>query len=97
MKIILIIHLFKRKETYLFPLPDKKVITIKYYKMNRDLVKHKIKPLSIMFSEYYFYLIAYKCDEEIPNTPVYFRIDRISEITVHRENYSLPKDSMKGC
>lgn len=71
---------------------DKKVITIKYYKMNRDLVKHKIKPLSIMFSEYYFYLIAYKCDEEIPNTPVYFRIDRISEITVHRENYSLPKN-----
>ena len=29
---------------------DKKVITINYYKMNRDKVKHKIIPLSLMFS-----------------------------------------------
>ena len=35
-------------------------ITITYYKMNRDRVTHTIRPASIMFSEYYFYLIAYK-------------------------------------
>ena len=42
---------------------EKRTITITYYKMNRDEVKHKIKPVSIMFSEYYFYLIAYDDDD----------------------------------
>lgn len=67
----------------------RRAITITYYKMNRSLVKHKIKPISIMFSEYYFYLIAYKYDEEFENTPIYFRIDRITNIIAHRENFSL--------
>lgn len=70
---------------------NKRTITITYYKMNRSLVKHKIKPLSIMFSEYYFYLIAYKCDNDNDlDIPVYFRIDRITNIIAHRENFSLP-------
>lgn len=65
---------------------EKRAITIHYYKMNRDKVKHKIMPLSLMFSEYYFYLIAYKCDQEqINNTPIYFRVDRITDIVLHRE------------
>ena len=69
---------------------DKRVITITYYKMNRDEVKHKIKPVSIMFSEYYFYLIAYK-SEDTEYKPVYFRIDRISSITEHHDFFQLEK------
>lgn len=69
----------------------KRAITITYYKMNRSQVKHKIKPVSIMISEYYFYLIAYKYDDELENTPFYFRIDRITNIIAHRENFSLTK------
>lgn len=65
------------------------VITISYNKMNRDQVKRKIKPVSIMFSEFYFYLIAYKYDSDTPDTPIYFRIDRITDMTVHRETYRL--------
>ena len=67
----------------------KNTITITYYKMNRIIVTHRIKPVSIMFSEYYFYLIAYKCDTDTPNSPIYFRIDRITNITIHRETYTL--------
>lgn len=67
----------------------KRAITITYYKMDRSLVKHKLKPVSIMFSEYYFYLIAYKYDDQLENTPFYFRIDRITNIIAHRENFSL--------
>lgn len=63
-------------------------ITITYYKMDRSQVKHRIKPLSIMFSEYYFYLIAYKCTDEIEN-PIYFRVDRITNIIAHRDHFSL--------
>ena len=65
---------------------DRRAITIDYYKMNRSNVKHRIKPVSIMFSEYYFYLIAYRYDKDL-NTPYYFRIDRIVKITAHRENF----------
>lgn len=67
---------------------SKRAITIDYYKMNRSNVKHKIKPVSIMFAEYYFYLIAYKYDDAT-NTPYYFRVDRIVDITTHREIFKL--------
>ena len=73
---------------------ENRAITINYYKMNRIKVKHKIIPLSIMFSEYYFYLIAYKYENNNVDeaaTPIYFRIDRITDITVHREQISLSK------
>lgn len=74
---------------------ENRAITINYYKMNRIKVKHKIIPLSIMFSEYYFYLIAYKYENNNINvaaTPIYFRIDRITDISVHREQISLSKE-----
>lgn len=71
---------------------EKRAITISYYKMNRDRVKHRIIPLSIMFSEYYFYLIAYKYEDTLYDTPTYFRIDRICNITVHRETYDAPDE-----
>ena len=67
---------------------EKRLITISYYKMNRSKVKHKLIPVSIMFSEYYFYLIAYKY-EDTTSTPIYFRIDRITHITAHREHFLL--------
>lgn len=74
---------------------ENRAITISYYKMSRNKVNHKIIPLSIMFSEYYFYLIAYKYDSDNlddNSTPIYFRIDRITDITVHREQVSLTKE-----
>lgn len=67
-------------------------ITINYYKMNREWVKHKLIPSSIMFTEYYFYLLAYKSDDENPTHPVYFRIDRITDIVVHREKFKIEKE-----
>lgn len=69
---------------------DKRTITITYYKMNRDEVKHKIKPASVMFSEYYFYLIAYNADDK-EYKPIYFRVDRISAIMEHREKFQLER------
>lgn len=73
---------------------DNCAITISYYKMNRDKVKHKILPLSLMFSEYYFYLIAYDLDKKNESdklVPIYFRVDRIANITVHREKVKISK------
>ena len=69
---------------------SKNTITITYYKMNRTEVKHKLKPVSVMFSEYYFYLIAYDADDT-KYKPIYFRVDRISAITEHREKFQLDR------
>ncbi|MCM1133616.1 MAG: WYL domain-containing protein [Ruminococcus flavefaciens] len=69
---------------------EKNIITITYYKMNRSEVRHRIIPASVMFSEYYFYLIAYKVGDE-SYKPIYFRIDRISAITENREKFLLER------
>ena len=69
---------------------QRKVITITYYKMNRNEVKRKIKPAAIMFSEYYFYLIAYDLNDNEAKAK-YFRIDRITAITEHKERFELDK------
>lgn len=67
-------------------------IAINYYKMNRTLISRELKPVSIIFSEYYFYLIAYETDGDRQDIPLYFRIDRITGITVHREKYTLTQN-----
>lgn len=64
---------------------DKKEITIDYYKMDRSFVTHRLYPLSVMFCDYYFYLIACKTNGDT-NKPLYFRVDRIKHITEHRKN-----------
>lgn len=70
----------------------RQVITITYRKMNHDEVKRKIKPVSILFSEYYFYLIASLANEKA-DKPRYFRIDRITAFTMHRDSFSLPSSA----
>lgn len=67
---------------------ERKEITLLYYKMNRELVERRIRPIAIIFSEYYFYLIAYRCGER-ENEKVFFRIDRIVEIVVHRKKFEM--------
>ena len=64
---------------------EKREISIDYYKMNRSFVTHRLFPLSVMFSDYYFYLIACKTDSQSLK-PLYFRVDRIKNLTEHRIN-----------
>ena len=65
------------------------LISVYYHRMDRSTVDRRLMPVSIMFSESYFYLIAYRCDKEAVAKPLYYRIDRISEITVHRQKFEL--------
>ena len=61
----------------------KQEISIDYYRMDRSFVTHRLRPTSVMFTDYYFYLIAFKVDDP-KQMPVYFRVDRIKNLTVHR-------------
>ncbi|MCH5187781.1 MAG: WYL domain-containing protein [Oscillospiraceae bacterium] len=60
-------------------------ITVTYRKMAGDIVSRRLRPASIMFSDYYFYLIAYETPG--PEYPKYFRIDRITKMTEHRDTF----------
>ena len=51
---------------------------LNYTKKDKQYKEYKIKPLSIMFSEYYFYLIGYIENKE--EYPAIFRIDRMKKI-----------------
>ena len=63
---------------------EKKEITVEYYKMDGTYVEHRLRPASILFTDYYFYLIAFKT-EKSDHQPYYFRVDRIKRITKHRD------------
>ena len=71
---------------------DKQEISIDYYRMDRKWVTHRLRPASVMFTDYYFYLIAFLTEGKTEK-PYYFRIDRIRQITVHRKKFAVEDTS----
>jgi len=69
---------------------EKIELSIEYYKAERTLVDRRIMPIAIMFSEYYYYLIAYRSDKD-DWKPLYYRVDRIVNIVEHRGHFKIPK------
>lgn len=74
-------------------------IEIKYQGIQGSSVKtRKLKPLAIMFSEYYFYLAAFIEDEKVRENfsvlndsfPTIYRIDRIQNLAVLEEKFRIP-------
>lgn len=65
------------------------------------MVKRKVKPVAIMFSEYYFYLTAFIEDEAVrkdfdvinDSFPTIYRIDRIKKLRVMDERFHIPYSS----
>ncbi len=49
----------------------------------------EVKPVAIMFSEYYFYLIAYKVDRD-NSYPINYRVDRITNLKPKGEKFTIP-------
>lgn len=64
----------------------------------KNIVKRKVKPVAIMFSEYYFYLTAFIDDEEVKkgfdvindSFPTIYRIDRIRKLKALDERFQVP-------
>ena len=66
---------------------DKRDISIEYYRMDRKWVTHRLRPASVMFNDFYFYLIAFSAEDDF-DKPLYFRVDRIKYITEHRKKFT---------
>lgn len=78
---------------------ESRYIEIKYQGMRGSKVKtRKLKPLAIMFSEYYFYLTAFIDDKNVRENfsvvddvfPTIYRIDRIQELRILDERFKMP-------
>ncbi len=65
------------------------VIRIAYSRQDGTEREHKVKPVALMFSEYYFYLIAYMADG-CKDFPTVFRIDRISSFQGMGDKFNIP-------
>lgn len=81
---------------------ESRYIEIDYYRMkDKEIVHRKVKPVAIMFSEYYFYLTAFIDDEEVRKdfdvlndfSPTIYRIDRIKAFQVLNERFYIPYSS----
>ena len=77
-------------------------IEVDYTRMkDKAVVKRKLKPVAIMFSEYYFYLTAFIDDEDVwkdfdvinDSFPTIYRIDRIKNLRVLDEKFHIPYSS----
>jgi len=72
-----------------------------FHTKDKSVVYCKIKPVTIMFSEYYFYLTAFIDDEEVKKNfdvlndsfPTIYRIGRIKKMTVLDERFHIPYNS----
>lgn len=77
-----------------------KEIKITYMRQSGDDVSRVLKPVGIMFSEFYFYLVGFidkenqleKIKFEVENDPfpTIYRIDRIKEYTVADTHFNVP-------
>lgn len=68
---------------------NKTLIEFDYVRKDKVASHRVVKPLSIMFSEYYFYLIAWMADDS-KDYPTVFRIDRMTNVKSTGEKYTIP-------
>lgn len=69
-----------------------KVVKLEYMKADGEKSIRLVKPVAIMNSEFYFYLIAYigDNDKKHPGFPTVFRIDRIISYKITDESFLIP-------
>lgn len=80
-----------------------KELQIIYYRQNGSKVNRLVKPLSIMFSEFYFYLVAIIDDAEskekinykdgCKELPTMYRIDRIKNCKLTDKRFKVPYEN----
>lgn len=81
---------------------DCRYIEIDYLRSSdKKVVKRKVEPVAIMFSEFYFYLTAFIDDEEVQKKfdvindsfPTIYRVDRIKSLRMLDEKFHIPYSS----
>lgn len=75
---------------------NQKILKIHYRRMEGNIVTREIKPVGLLFSEYYFYMPAYFTEKDAEDdyvdgtlVPVIYRVDRIEEIMDTGRHYKI--------
>jgi len=68
---------------------EKEIITFRYQRQDGKQKQRDVKPVAVMFSEFYFYLIAYFADDS-KDFPAVFRLDRISAPKTTGKHFAIP-------
>ena len=68
---------------------EQRIISFGYTRLDGVHHERVVKPVAVLFSEFYFYLIAYYADDSA-DYPIVFRIDRMEKISVKKERFSVP-------
>ena len=76
-------------------------LDITYYRQNGSQVNRLVRPLGIMFSEFYFYMIAHIVDSNVDISkkdgyetfPILYRIDRIERCDFTDKRFHVPYES----
>lgn len=78
---------------------ESRYVEIDYHRIkDKQIVSRKVKPVAIMFSEYYFYMAAFIEDEDVrkdfdvlnDSFPTIYRVDRIKKLEVSKERFHIP-------
>lgn len=80
---------------------NKNFADITYTRINdKKTVNRRIKPVGLIFNEFYFYLIAYIDDKELDKKlggklafPTIYRLDRLDDFRILGEKYKIPYSS----
>ena len=65
------------------------VIEFNYTRQDGKLKKKRVMPVSVLFSEFYFYLIAFD-ESNLLNYPAVFRIDRMTNTKPTGTHFEIP-------
>jgi Predicted transcriptional regulator len=77
---------------------EHRILDIEYQRVKgNSIVKRRLQPVAILFSEYYFYLVAFIDDKkdryyegELDLSPTIYRIDRIQSFRLLDEHFKIP-------
>lgn len=69
-----------------------RIISFQYQRQNLTVKQYVLKPVGLVFSEFYFYLIGYIKDLDKPY-PAIFRLDKVDVIKPTKEHFNIPYSS----
>lgn len=69
---------------------ERRIVEIEYNRPDKEEeIYRAIEPLGIMFSEYYFYIIAHRVDQD-DDFKITYRIDRIKDLNISDKHFKIP-------
>lgn len=68
---------------------EQKIVQAKYERQDGKIKEYKLKPLGLVFSEYYFYLVGEIVGRDKSHTIV-FRVDRFHKYYITEDTFSMP-------